>query len=237
MPRVKRTLPDFDLGRVFPGSEVDRALPIAPQIYALLRERIIDGRLPPGAPIHEADLAALMQVSRTPLRAALQQLVAEGLVETRPQVGSIVAPTNVAEVIEAVFCRGALECEVVRRLSRMKFDRSLLDYVMAAQYEAGRRDDYLGFYRLDEEFHGKLAELAGVPAAWRLVQTIKPHVDRARLHLMGSILGRSMAAYEEHVAILDAIAAGEAEQAAQLMHAHVTTVFDALQINDAAMAP
>ncbi|ODT82225.1 MAG: hypothetical protein ABS76_08170 [Pelagibacterium sp. SCN 64-44] len=229
MPRVKPTLDGFNLESALTGQVVDRLRPIAPQVYALLREAIIDSRLPPGAPIHEPDLARALSVSRTPLRSALQQLASEGLVETRPQVGSIVAPLNVAEVIEAVFCRSALECEVVRRLSQMSVPQERFRRVMRDQYETALRDDYLAFYRVDEEFHGLLAEMAGVPSAWRLVQSVKPHVDRARLDLMGSIAGRSLAAYNEHVAILGAIMAGDGDLAAHRMHDHVMTVFDALE--------
>ncbi|MEO1364661.1 MAG: winged helix-turn-helix domain-containing protein, partial [Pseudomonadota bacterium] len=62
------------------SKEIDHALPIAPQVYNYLRARIVDNRLSPGAKISEASLAERLNISRTPLRAALQQLASEGLV-------------------------------------------------------------------------------------------------------------------------------------------------------------
>lgn len=228
MARRKRTLAGFDIREALNGADLDRSLPIVAQVYSLLRERIIDNRLPPEAPLVEADLAAILRISRTPLRAALQRLAAEDLIETRPQVGSVVAPINVDKVVEAVFCRSALECQVVERLASAPFDPAHFETVLAAQRHACRRDDYLAFYRHDDRFHALLAEAAGVPAAWRLVQIVKPHVDRARLQLMGSIPGRSEEAYQEHVEILRAASEGDRGEAVRLVRAHVTTVFDAL---------
>ena len=63
--------------------EIDHSFPIAPQVYSYLRARIVDNRLPPGAKISEASLADTLNISRTPLRAALQKLATEGLVNTR----------------------------------------------------------------------------------------------------------------------------------------------------------
>ncbi|MCT8991975.1 GntR family transcriptional regulator [Chelativorans sp. SCAU2101] len=228
MPRRKRTLAGFDIGEALAGADLDRSLPIVAQVYSLLRERIIDNRLPPEAPLVEADLAALLRISRTPLRAALQRLAAEDLIETRPQVGSVVAPVNVGKIVEAVFCRSALECQVAERLASAPFHPARFEAVLAAQREACKRDDYLAFYRHDDRFHALLAEVAGVPAAWRLVQIVKPHVDRARLQLMGSIPGRSEQAYREHVEILRAASEGDRIEVVRLMRAHVSTVFDAL---------
>ena len=59
---------------------LDLTKPIPPQLYGILRQRIVDNTLEPGEQISEACLAQEFDVSRTPLRAALQQLAADGLV-------------------------------------------------------------------------------------------------------------------------------------------------------------
>lgn len=200
---------------------------ISPQIYTLLREAIVQNRLQPGAQIFEARLAESLGVSRTPLRAALQLLTKEGLIETRPQVGSVIAPVDRKKILSAVFCRSALETAVVRRLAAAeKPDLDSLSPILALQEECTARDDYLTFFDLDEEFHRLLAELADVPEAWSLVMSNKSHVDRARLHLQSAIPGRASVAYREHLLILDAIRARDADLAAQLMDRHVTSVLD-----------
>ena len=209
--------------------EIDRSAPMAPQLYALLRKAIIQNRYPPGAPIYEGKLGDILGVSRTPLRAALQQLAKEGLVETRPQVGSIVAPVDQKKVFSAVFCRSALETAVARRLAETRpAELSRLSRVLALQAECTSRDDYITFFDVDEEFHRLLAEIAGVPDAWRLVMSSKSHVDRARLHLQSTIPGRAAGAYEEHLLILDAIRAGDVERSSELMNKHVSSALDVI---------
>ena len=227
MPRVKRMPAGFDLAEALAGVRIDRGRPIAPQLYAELRLRIVDSRLPAGAPIHENDIAALCLVSRTPLRAALQQLGNEGLIVTRPQVGSVVAQRDRARFLEALFVRTAIEQQVVRRLAVAGLDEKTLVPILQRQEAAALADDYAAFFDADEEFHALLAEMADVPNAWQLVQSVKVHVDRERFILMSSIRGRSERAYRDHLAILGAIRSGDAETAAARMAAHVESVLSA----------
>ena len=206
--------------------EIDHAFPIAPQVYSYLRARIVDNRLPPGAKISEASLADTLNISRTPLRAALQKLATEGLVNTRPHVGTAVAKLDVAQLHEAVFIRAALEAAVVRKLAEMKADLSTLNPIMEIQKRAAERDYYAAFFVQDETYHAELARIAGVPDAWRLALSIKGHVDRQRYILMAGIAKRSLRAYEEHIKILKEIRSSDANAAARTMHDHVNSVLE-----------
>ncbi|RST84361.1 GntR family transcriptional regulator [Aquibium carbonis] len=226
MPRLKHVPLGFDLAEALAGVRIDRAQPIAPQIYRALRQRIVDGRLPAGTPIHENDIAALCLVSRTPLRAAMQQLANEGLVVTRPQVGSAVAGRDRARFLEALFVRTAIESQIARRLAKTGLDEAALAPVLSRQEDAARRDDYATFFDVDEEFHELLATMARVPGAWHLVQSVKAHVDRERYMLMSSIRGRSARAFGDHLAVLAAIRAGDGDAAAGLMTGHIESVLD-----------
>lgn len=211
------------------GVKIDFSEQMSPQIYMALRQAIIQNRIPAGTPIYESKFAEVLGVSRTPFRAALQQLAKEELVETRPQVGSVVTSIDRQKIFSAIFCRSAIETAVVRRLAT--FDASEMDRlsrVLAIQADCTSRDDYIGFFEVDEAFHALLAEIAGVPEAWRLIISSKTHVDRARLQLQSAIPGRAAKAYREHLQIVEAIKAGNAERAAELMHAHVTSVMDIL---------
>lgn len=198
------------------GRRIERTQPIAPQIYAALRQRFVDNRFPPGAVLSETVLAAQFDISRTPLRAAMQQLAAEGLIETRPQVGSVVAPLDL----------GRLEEAVVRKLAERHATARDLSHSLEAQERLAVRDDYAGFFREDEAFHERLAALAGLPNVWRLVQSVKGHVDRQRYRLMSGIPMRSQRAYQDHCKILAHILAGNADAAAMAMRAHVESVLD-----------
>ncbi len=207
-------------------SEIDRNLPIAPQVYEILRQRIVDNRLPPGAPIGESTLALRLNISRTPLRAALQQLAKEGMIITRPQVGSVVAQLDAARMEEAVVVRAALEAAVVRRLAERGFDEQLMALSFAEQEIAAEDDDYAAFFGHDEKFHAKLAELAGLPNVWAAIQSVKGHVDRQRYKMMAGIPFRSKRAYRDHREIVRLILAGDADGAEQAMRAHVNSVLE-----------
>ena len=207
-------------------AQIERAQPIAPQIYAVLRQRIVDNRLEPGEQISEAALAKTFEISRTPLRAALQQLSREGLIDILPQVGSVVARLDTARLEEAVFMRAALEEAVARRLAGRRFDQDRLAASFAAQEVAAKADNYEVFFREDERFHALLAELAGVPNAWKMVHSIKGHVDRQRYKMMSGIPYRSMRAYREHQEVVRRIVAGDSEGAARAMRVHVNSVLE-----------
>ncbi len=217
--------------QAFAGTKIDFGLPMSPQIYSIIRLAIVQGRIPPKTPIYEAKFGEIIGVSRTPLRAALQQLAKEGLVETRPQVGSIVAPIDQRKILSSVFCRGALEIAVVRRLAGMRdIDLGRVNQILAVQAECTARDDYNSFFPADESFHALLAQLAGVPEAWQLVLSSKTHVDRARMQLQASIPGRAEIAYRQHLSIVEALKAHDEDRAAALMDEHVHSALDILKV-------
>ncbi|MEL6206155.1 MAG: GntR family transcriptional regulator [Pseudomonadota bacterium] len=207
-------------------SDLDRTQPIPRQLYEILRRRIVNNTLGPGERISEAALAQEFDVSRTPLRAALQQLAAEGLVTVRPQVGTLVARLDTAKLKEAVFIRSALECAVVEELARNAIEIGALDSLLSLQSAAAEVDDYATFFQYDEAFHAKLAELAGAPTSWKLVQSVKGHVDRQRYTMMAGIPMRSQRAFLEHQVIVDRIRKGDVAGAATAMADHVASVLE-----------
>ncbi len=208
------------------SDRIDRTLPISAQVYDLLRQAIVDNSLRPGMRLSEATLAREFAISRTPLRAALQQLASEGLVAILPQVGTVVAALDAQQLRQAVFIRTALECAVVRKLAQDKPDLSPLDPIMKQQAVAAEVDDYATFFRHDEAFHRMLATLADAPLAWRQVQSVKGHVDRQRYQLMSGIPMRSQRAYQEHQNVISRIRDGDVEGASEAMSTHVGSVLE-----------
>ncbi len=229
MPRLTPEAAAFDMHAALEGVAIDRSRSIAPQIYRELRTRIIDNRFPPGTALSETEVARICDVSRTPLRAAIQDLAGDGLIIVKPQVGSVVAPQNEARVREAIFIRAAIEAAIARRLAERGIDEAALAPILAAQEVAAKRDDYRTFFRYDEEFHQLLAQMADVPHAWQMVQSIKAHIDRQRLRLMSSISGRSLRAFEDHVRLLDCIRNGDASGAAAVMRDHINSALENVQ--------
>ena len=209
-----------------PSVATYHALLIASQIYDYLRITIIQNSLLSSTKVSVTVLFQQLKIGWTPLHAAFQNLASEGLIQTRPQVGSIVAEWNNAQLLEAVLIRAALEMEVVRRLAETKPDLTPLEPVLAIQKRAAELDDYATFFSQDEIFHAKLARIAEMPTAWKLAMSIKGHVDRQRYTMMSEIPKRSQRAFEEHLKIIEEIRTGSPSSAARAMRDHVNSVLE-----------
>ena len=109
-----------------PDRQREEATSAVAQAYIQLREQILSGRLPPGTPLSEYQLAKALSVSRTPVREALSRLQAVGLVRSVAQRGMFVSELGPQDVVEILEIREQLECLAVRRLVEEGVPESLL---------------------------------------------------------------------------------------------------------------
>ncbi|MES0884972.1 GntR family transcriptional regulator [Roseibium sp. SCP14] len=229
MPRPRNDTQQLDLLDTLDADAIDRTRPIGPQVYELIRLAIVLSHLPPDTQINEPELSKALGVSRTPLRQAYQKLASEGLIISRPQVGSVVASVDNDLIKEGITIRRALEREVVRALCDTKADLGELEPLLAVQRIAVRKDDYVTYFRSDEEFHRQLAYIAEIPAAWRLALSVKGHADRARLSLMKANPKRIHRAFAEHLELIDACQCGDFEKAERVISQHVNAIRDVFE--------
>src|SRR6185312_2595757 len=133
------------------------------EAYDALRASIVALERTPGQRLSEAELARDLGVSRTPVREAIIQLRADGLVEVTPQLGSFVSKISLRNVREAQFAREALECAAVRvAAERIDADAAgRLRENLGLQRTAQMSADLEQFYYLDEEFHRELVATSG----------------------------------------------------------------------------
>lgn len=195
------------------------------RVYDLLRRRIRELVLPPGAALRKEEIAAELEVSRAPVSEAIARLAEEGLVEVFPQHGSFVAPIRAAEVRESLFIRTALETEALRRLTAAA-DQGLLERLdanLAAQAQALDRDDLSRFHDLDEALHALLFAAVESPRAMRFLDAARAPLDRMR-RLALPEPGRPQATLAEHRRLVDAVRSGDPEFAAAAMRVHLTMV-------------
>ncbi|MET8472271.1 GntR family transcriptional regulator [Streptomyces sp. NPDC006422] len=196
------------------------------RVHALLRARITSLELPPGAPLSENELAAELDVSRTPVREALILLGEESLVDIFPKLGTFVSRISVDAVLEAQFMREALELAALREAVKRASDedvaalRAILDAQRAA-LDAGDDDT---FFEEDEAFHRRLMETSGHRTLWRTVTTAKAHLDRAR-RLSLPLPHRIEHLIDEHRLVVDALEDRDAARAEQALRGHLQTVF------------
>jgi DNA-binding GntR family transcriptional regulator len=199
-----------------------RSRTAATLVYRALRAEIIAMHIAPGRPINEKSVALAHGVSRTPVREALLRLAAERLVEIFPQSGTFVTRIPVAALPEAIMVRKALEDLTVRRAAE-KADAekiaALRGFVDRA-HKLEKLGDHDGFHAADDGFHSAIAEAAGHPGIWQVVEQVKVQVDRYR-RLTLPVPGRMGRVVAEHSAVVEAIASGNADAASAAMAAHL----------------
>lgn len=192
------------------------------QVCDHLREEILAGRLPPGTELSEVALARDLGVSRGPLREALGRLASEGLVTVTPRRGAVVTQLTRQDFIDAYQVREALETLAMRlavpRISDEDVAR-LRDLCDAMERAAGK-GEVREFFENNTRFHRSLVAASGnrklVEMHRMLVGQMVPYLPRS-LALRGN-LEQSVT---EHTAILEAIEARNAEEAARLLAEHI----------------
>lgn len=208
---------------------LDRSRHAAPQVAEHLRDAILSLELPPGTVLARAELAEQFGISQTPIRDALLQLDAQGLVDIYPQHATVVSRIDVQAAQQAHFLRRSIELEIVRELA-LHADKSVLTRLEAqldVQRECAAAKDYAAFAAADREFHRIMYEASGLLELQLLVERMSGHVDRLRrLHLPTA--GKSEAILRDHTAILRALRRHDPAAAQDALRHHLSGTLAAL---------
>lgn len=141
---------------------IERPESLAAIAYRSLREAILDGRLPRGKGVSVVSLAAQLGMSRSPVRAAVERLSSEGLLELTPS-GAVVAEMEGSDLLEAVEVRSVLEGLASRLAAERLTDRQLarLDVIHTKFEDAVNAGDRRAAEELDMCFHETIHEHCG----------------------------------------------------------------------------
>lgn len=232
MPRPKKDAESAEslFPILFNPRQLNDALPKAAQVYELLRTAIVQMSLRPGMVLSEKAVCDQLQISRTPLREAILQLAAEGLLDVLPNNGTFVTSIDLRHVFDGQLVRASLELRAVRLAARTanKLFLQSLEFNLHQQHVLAADSDYARFYEVDEAMHQLICEFGASPRVWKIVTGAKAHLDRVRRlqipekdHL-GIIL-------EEHTAVIEALVAKDERRAAQAMARHVNRVFQTVR--------
>jgi len=196
---------------------LDAAPDLVDRVYRSLIDAISDGSLAPGQRITQEDIAHQLAVSRQPVLQALRLLKKDGFVEDAPGRGLQVAQLDPEWMRKVYQVRGALDALAARLAAQRRFgiDPALLERGRAA----ARGDDVMAMIDADLAFHAALYAAAGNPLIEQSAQLHWRHLRR----VMGAVLqnaGQREAVWDEHQAIAEAIAAGDADTAARLIEDH-----------------
>ncbi|MEP1592169.1 GntR family transcriptional regulator [Sulfitobacter sp.] len=195
--------------------------------FKRLKAMILDGTLEPGTRLSEKKFADHLGVSRTPVREAIGQLVSEGLAKRSAGSTPVVSSVSLNEIMEILHVRSLLECEAARKAaSSGKSTAELNDIRDKMQgFIDGPRPTAAEHSALDMRLHFILAEMAGSNLLLELIESLKV---KTGMYDQGSIPDRLVPGCEEHIALIDAVIAGEPEAASAAMKLHLSNVRESI---------
>lgn len=190
--------------------------------YLRLRRLIVHGQLAPGSRIVETELARKLELSRTPVRSALQRLQQEGFILAGRDDASrpVVAPLTREDAVEIFEIVGGLEAMAAVRAARLPSDlrsgvvRRLEEVNRALQaLEREERPQRSRFFDLDSEFHAGYVESGAGPRLRALHDAVKPQAERYIRLYVSVLSGEISTSVEEHERIIDGIRSGASRTA------------------------
>ena len=189
-----------------------------------IERMIMDGRLPPGEQLREVALAALLGVSRGPIREAFRAMEEKGLVSTVKNCGVFVRKLDPLEADQIYEVREALEVLIGDKIAARIDDAGIaaLRNVVDQMAEAVSGADINRYTALNFSFHDALARLSGNPKLHATYQRLVAELSLFRRHTYVHDETSMALSLAEHRAIFAAIVARQPAQVAQLLRTHVS---------------
>ena len=206
--------------------QIKTAGTLTDKTYEIIKKAIIELELKPGKLITVEDISELLGVSRTPIRAALNNLMNDGLVEMVPGKGTFVKNLSQKEVTDLLDVRELLECYSVKLAAEMSNDEDLkqLEYILhrAELSYKGKYKNYQEFLTFDKEFHIAIAKISKNSFLEKqLIQLL----DNSRRYLNATTVENIVLyALEEHRALFEQIKKKDKDNAMKYMKEHISNI-------------
>lgn len=211
--------------------------PLAEEVHARLHRMIVDGELPQGARLVEAQIAKDLDVSRAPVREAVNRLVQDGLLESRQYQGPTVVQLTLQKIKWLYDLRVAVECVAVREVTRRakKADFKLLRLSIADIRKHASRRDLKAVAEAESSFHNTLCQLSENPYVQN-VNTSLSALVRMALVLDNAAYANPELIAEEHEPVIAAIESGDEEAAVSAISDHILSSLKNFQLKATAGA-
>jgi len=198
---------------------------LSQKVYRILKTEIVKRNLKPGTKLLEVKIAKQMGVSRTPVREAIRELVAEGFVKMIPNQGVIVSIASIEDTQEVLQIRSVLEGLAARLATKVingEEIKELEQYIEQMEYYANK-DNALAFSKMDVEFHELILNICGNNRLIQIRKNLSDQAHRYRIRSL-SIPGRLKHSLKEHQEIVKALKKKDSEQAGRLSQKHIENV-------------
>ncbi|GAA2865240.1 GntR family transcriptional regulator [Pseudonocardia halophobica] len=201
----------------------------AARVVDALRDAIAAGDFAPNQRLVEADLSEQFGASRAAVRAALLELTSEGLVERVQNRGARVRAVSLDEAVEITEVRMVLEGLLAAKAATRLTDegQEQLRGIGTAMEHAVATGDLLGYSALNRDLHAFIRDTAGQRTAGSILERLRGQNVRHQFRLAMQP-GRPSVSLPQHLAIIDALCARDADAAEQAMRAHLQSVVEAL---------
>ncbi len=205
------------------GNSLARDPLLKDQAYVRLKELIKTGEAPSGTFFSEKRLSRFLGMSKTPIRAALERLEAEGFVTTSPRQGAVVRGLSLKEVVDLFDLRFALETFVARHLAERLYapQARRLKKNLEAQLHCVETGDVDRYTQLDTDYHVTICECSGNQEILRVMWHLRDKLYLVILNVMRQNPTRIETSTEEHSKVVDKLVDGDGERAAAAMLKHL----------------
>jgi DNA-binding GntR family transcriptional regulator len=199
-------------------------------VYDEIKDMIIHDELKPHEKITEAMLSDMLHVSRTPVREALRALNSEGFITLVTNFGFMINEFTIKDAIEILQVRRALESLAARLAAERinKEGKNLLLSIkssMEAIVELDITERNNELVRIDANLHAEIIKLAGNDRLIHLGKFLKDKIFRTRL-AMSTEISQLLICSEQHKKIIDAIVAGDADEAEKMEKEHIDYIIN-----------
>lgn len=191
--------------------------------YALrvIQENIINLEIKPGIMLSEQEIAENLNISRTPVHEALQELSKSKIIEILPQKGSRVSLIDMKLVNEAIFMRSTIESAIIEEACKVITEKDIEDMeenlILQDFYKSSNK--YEKMMDLDNRFHEKIYAITDKMQCLYMVRLMNIHFDRLRELSLET--GSIEVVVEDHKKILEALRNRDSNKAREILLVHL----------------
>jgi DNA-binding GntR family transcriptional regulator len=195
---------------------------VADQVFDYMRSSIVSGALPQGSRVVESQIAKTLDVSRAPVREAVNRLLQEGLLETKTHFGPSVTTMTRAKIHKLYSVRVAIETLAIRDVANKRPETALaeLERLIAEMQICASTNDFLSLVECELAFHQMILNASDNPYVQQIGQMIDGQM-RMALAIDNATYASLEEVANEHKPLVDAIIRGDATGAAKLMEIHI----------------
>jgi DNA-binding GntR family transcriptional regulator len=197
------------------------------RVYRMLREDIVNLRMKPGDQISEVKLAEIYNVSRGPIRNAVQKLQQENLVVVKPQVGTIITPISFEKAGDILEIRLLLEPHTAE-IAAKHIQEEDIEFLEKKFEELNSSGDREKLFETDIALHQTIWRLCGNKEIPKIINGYWDEIQRTRLSTI-NLANRLVPTVTEMKKIFEALKARNPEGARESMYAHILNIKNAIE--------